>query len=278
MKKKFVIKANNDTLYQWVYENYLLPVDIYTKYSSLFYDINPKQITMLIFDKIDLKSYNSTIANYRSELNKLVDKLNPYSHIAITSQDEWKFLSYKLDTKHPVEAAALKDQQWYKSLDKVILSDLSFIPEVFEKFAEDVFLNKTIPFVRSQPIPDQKFKNGVMQLVGVDFEQELKRPGQEFFIMFTVTWNPQCRKIRKVIENLANGVFKNVDYIHFVEIDSSENYIPVRFIVGEMPTLYFVKENYKPMIYKEKKTEEQITNFIERYSNYYKKNKSVIDK
>lgn len=150
-------------------------------------------------------------------------------------------------------------------------SGLSFKPDVFESFATAVFNNETEPFVMSQPVPAQKYKNGIMQLVGSNFEAELARPGHEFFIMFSVTWNPRCRKFRAEMETLANSVFKDVDYIHFVEIDESENYIPQRFVVGEMPTLYFVKENYKPMVYKQNKTAEQVTKFIERYSNYYKK-------
>ena len=268
---KFVVKDTNETLFVWVYKHYLLPVDIYTLHSSLFYEANPKQITMLILDKIDLTNNNSTLVYYRTELNKLADQLSPLTHIAIASQAEWKFLPYKLDTKHPVELASLKDQQWHKWLSKVIGSDLSFKPEVFVNFTQDVYHNRTVPFVMSQPVPAQKFKNGIMQLVGSNFEAELARPGHEFFIMFSVTWNPRCHKFRKEMEKLANTVFKDVDYIHFAEIDESENYIPEKFVVGEMPTLYFVKENYKPMIYKQNKTAEQVTRFIERYSNYYKK-------
>lgn len=111
---RFVVKDTDETLFVWVYKHYLLPVDVYTLHSSLLYEADPKQITMLVVDKIDLSSFNSTVVYYRTELSKLASKLSPFTHVAIASVAEWKFLPYKLDTKHPVELAALKDQQWHK--------------------------------------------------------------------------------------------------------------------------------------------------------------------
>lgn len=298
---EYVEMTTNQTIYQWVLQNYLLPVDIYTKYTSLYFDVDSKPLTLLLFKDIDLTVKNTTVVYLRNELSKLAEKLKPYTSIAIASEAYWRFMSFRFDTQNPAELVALKAGQWYKCQDDVLSFSLSspfpsqeeraaslntesptyyplFNPDTFEKFVKDVYFNRTEPFVRSLPIPAERHKKGILQLVGKNFQEELSRPGHEFFIMFYAPWNPRCKQFRKVMENLANGVFKDVDYIHFAELDSSENYVPEKFVIGALPTIYFVKENYKPMIYKEKKTEEQVENFIERYSNYYKKeSKKVID-
>jgi hypothetical protein len=72
------------------------------------------------------------------------------------------------------------------------------------------------------------------------------------------------------MESLANGIFKEIENFHFVQMGIDQNYVPTKFQVGALPTIYFVKQTYKPMIYVEKQTEENILDFLGRYSDVYK--------
>ena len=266
------LEKKNDKLnnYEWAVENYLLNVDLYDLHSSLYYTHEHKFLTVLLFNEIDLSSHNSTIAFYRDQLNSLYDDLHLYTFLAIASSDHWKFLPYKLDTQHPVELAILKDQQWYKASDKVMDTNNIFNHDVVVEFVHDVYYNRTLPFVLSEQIPKKPFKNGVMHLVGKNFEEEITKEGQDFFIMFFTTWNPNCAKFRIIMQDLANNEFKDVKNFHFVQMDESKNFVPTKFKVGELPSLYLYKQDYKPMVYLEAKTKEQVLSFIERYSNVYK--------
>lgn len=189
-ENKFLEKQDDSTLYQWVTNNYLLDVDVYSLPSSLYYVDEYRFITMLVFRQINLKEPNPNIVYFRNRMGAMYEKLKPYTFLALASEDHWKFLAEKIDSQNPVELVAFKDLKWYKSEVPIMRANFTFDAEVLENFVHDVYYNRIPEFVKSEPFPEQEYDSGIRNLVGRNFEQEINKPGEEYIIMFYTEWNP----------------------------------------------------------------------------------------
>ncbi|CAI2364917.1 unnamed protein product [Moneuplotes crassus] len=268
---KILRKTNSsETIYQFVKENHNLPIDLYTKYSDLYYD-SEKMMTLLLFDKIDLSKENKAVSFYRTHLSGIYEDLKNKTQFAVSSEDEWRHLNYLLDTSREVELVARKNQQWYKSLAPVSSSLDPFNFTLVKEFIDDVYYDRIEPFVRSQEPFVKNNTNGIINLVGRNFNEFTNQTGHEFIIMFYVPWNPRCAKFRTELEALANGPLKEIENFHVVQMEADKNYVPPLYQVGEMPTIYFLKDQVKhrPMIYKSGYSRKQMIGFLELYSDLY---------
>ena len=264
-------KDKNQNIFHFVSDHIILTVDIYDKYNDLFYKSGEKIVTMVSFEKFDYEKNKNSIAYYRTEMEKLNDKLHLYTDLAIVSEDDWRFTTNMLDLSKSVELIAVKNLKWYKSLQPVVTPQNTFDPVVFEEFVYDVYYDRIDPFVKSEPVPENNYTNGILNLVGKNIDKFVTQPGHESIVMLYVTWNPRCKQFRKELEKLANGVLKNVPNFHIVQMDTAKNYVPSRFPLDEMPTVYFIKDGVhkRPMKYAGKRTAGKMLNFIEQYSDIY---------
>ena len=263
----------SETLNNWGLTNYLLPVDKYDKFTDLFYTNKYKFKTMLMFEDLSTTMYSpySNLTLYRDYLTQSLPNVGNMTELCLLSETDFKFLYSMLDPHHYVELVAFKNGKWYKSLTNVMTSDNEFRPEVLEQFVQDVYYNHITPFVRSQPLPEEEYKDGIMQVVGSNIDTKLDQPGQEYLIMFYVDWNPRCDQFREIMKQLAKNELSEVPDFQLVEMEASENWIPNRFKNFEMPTIYFVRDDYKPMRYIEHHSKRKVLEFLENYSVLYQK-------
>jgi hypothetical protein len=190
---RFKLKQDDTNLYDWAVDNYLLNADLYDHHSSLYFVDDHRFSTFLLFEHIDLSVENATYAYYRQQIGSLYDKLKPYTFLGITSSSYWKFLPYLIDTNHPLELVAVRDNVWYKSSVPAVFPNNTFNHKAVEEFVYDVYYNRIKPAVRSATVPQNPFNNGIKELVGSNFEEETSQDGQEYLIMFYGDWNPRCK-------------------------------------------------------------------------------------
>ena len=220
---------------------------------------------------------NDNITNYRDYLNQALPEVENMTELALVSANHFKFLYSRIDPTHFAELVALKNGEWYKSLTPPMSENGTFRFDILKEFVENVYYDRIEPFVKSEPIPDEMYKNGITYLVGQNLESNIDAPGEEYLIMFTVSWNPRCDEFLHVMEDLANNEFKDVPGFNFVTIDSSLNWIPNRFKLHDMPTIYFVRDDYKPMRYIKEKSKEGIMKFLSDYSKLYQSKGETTD-
>mmetsp|Transcript_25431 Transcript_25431/g.22593 ORF Transcript_25431/g.22593 Transcript_25431/m.22593 type:complete len:231 (+) Transcript_25431:164-856(+) len=180
----------SNKVFDFVRKNYILTVDIYDKYNSLWYDTEHQFITMISFENFNFTRDDANIAYYRTEVEKLNEKLHLYSHLAIVSEEDWKFIPNLLDTSKSIELVASKNNKWYKSLHPVVTPQNTFDPQVFEEFVYDVYYDRISPFVKSEATPQKNMTNGILTLVGSNMDKFVTQPGHESIVMLYVNWNP----------------------------------------------------------------------------------------
>ena len=111
-----------------------------------------------------------------------------------------------------------------------------------------IFINqwskgKLTPFIRSEPIPDNKNKN-VIKLVGKTFKKEVLENDKDVLIYFVSPNCKKCQEFEPELEKLATKLKKNNDKILISTIDATLNDVE-EFQIHHFPTILFYPGNAK---------------------------------
>lgn len=129
----------------------------------------------------------------------------------------------------------------------------------FQKYKEGLLS----PEVRSQEVPIEQSKEGVVLIVGKNFEELVARSPEHFALLFFVK---ECRysiEFAPIYDEIANKMTQFRDRIKFGVIDGANNEVPKLEITG-FPTLLLFKagEKDEPVEYAEQRTKLDLLEFL----------------
>lgn len=117
------------------------------------------------------------------------------------------------------------------------------------------------PYLKSQPLPNNPYSDGMTTIVGENFAEVVFDKKFDVFVEFFAPWCSHCKKLAPEYTKVARA-FKGVDTVVVAKIDATENEVE-GFDIQEFPTLKFFPANNKDGIdYKGPKDAKSIEEFI----------------
>lgn len=118
-----------------------------------------------------------------------------------------------------------------------------------KKFVTDFNSGSLIPFIKSEPIPEEQTE-AVVKVVGKTFDDIVTNSEKDVLIEFYAPWCGHCKSLKPKFEELATKLSKESG-VTIAAIDATANSFPPLFNVNGFPTIYWVPKNArnKPVQY-----------------------------
>ncbi|XP_044754598.1 protein disulfide-isomerase A3-like [Coccinella septempunctata] len=213
---------------------------------------------------------NAKLTNYwRNRILKIATKYKDKFNFAISSKDEFNDDLRDLGVQYltsdkPIIVVVLE------SNEKFILSD-NFSVETFDTFLHKILHKSVNPYLKSQK-PPEKNDSYIVVAVGSTFYDIVVRNSNDTMVKIYAEWCGHCKKLQPTYRKLAKLMCD--ENITFVEIDGTENDVPVAYTPTGYPTIYWsTKDNrMSPILYKGDRSMEDFIKFIARHSSSELKN------
>lgn len=132
-----------------------------------------------------------------------------------------------------------------------------------QQFLLDFQQGLLLPTLKSQPVPAEQPSEGVIYLVGKNFDQLVRRCPESVFVFF---YAPQCKHsglFGPVFDELANSLNAHRDVLKFGVIDGSANEVHGLDVAG-FPSLYLFRAGEKddPVEYAEARKKKALLEFL----------------
>jgi len=118
--------------------------------------------------------------------------------------------------------------------------DFSF--EALEDFARKLVKGGLEPFLKSQPVPEQK--EDVKVVVAKNFDEIVNDESKDVLIEFYAPWCGHCKSLAPKYDELAKKLKKESSIV-IAKMDATENDVPSQYEVQGFPTIYFAPKNNK---------------------------------
>ncbi|XP_045474025.1 probable protein disulfide-isomerase ER-60 [Harmonia axyridis] len=212
---------------------------------------------------------NPKLTNYwRNRILKIAAKYKNKFNFAISSKndfnDELRELGVDYSSDKPIVVVVLETNEKY------ILSD-NFSVDTFDVFLRNIERKTLNPYLKSQK-PPEKNDSYVVTAVGSTFYDIVMRSPNDTMVKIHAEWCGHCKKVQPTYKKLAK--LMRDEAITFVEIDGTENDVPVAYTPTGYPTIYWSTKNYRmnPILYKGDRTIEDFIRFIAKHSSSELKN------
>ncbi|CAF0862276.1 unnamed protein product [Didymodactylos carnosus] len=154
--------------------------------------------------------------------------------------------------------------------------DDEFTSDSFREFIEKFDKGKLKPYIRSQTMPKKAIVDGIMTIVGKNFEQIVNDKTKDVVIFFHTSWCMLCKSFLPTYNQIAQS-YKGSKNLLFTQFDATANDLPTKvYDISTYPTLYIVPSNnkLKPIKYNGNRDTDDFKKFVETYSTNIAHNKS----
>ncbi|KAF4655462.1 hypothetical protein FOL47_009422 [Perkinsus chesapeaki] len=136
--------------------------------------------------------------------------------------------------------------------------------EFFRTFINDFKSGSVHPYTRSEPIPDYWGNEGVIQVVGDNFEDVVMNDAEDVLVNYFAPWCGHCRQLSSTYSALGDKVKHLKSTLKIVKIDATQNELPLR--VDAFPTimLYPAGRKHSPVYFQGKRTVENFIQFLKQ--------------
>mmetsp|Transcript_14429 Transcript_14429/g.14468 ORF Transcript_14429/g.14468 Transcript_14429/m.14468 type:complete len:471 (+) Transcript_14429:1-1413(+) len=136
-----------------------------------------------------------------------------------------------------------------------------FSLEATRKLINKFKKRETVPFYKSQPIPEEPYENGVRVLVGKNFEEVVYNSGKNVLVEFYAPWCEHCKEFTPEYEKLA-VYLKNKENIIIAKMDAIKNEAK-DIEIQSYPTLkFFVAGQRTPLDYTGERSANGLIEFL----------------
>jgi len=141
----------------------------------------------------------------------------------------------------------------------------AFSAESFKQHIEDYLAEKLQPYVKSEPVPEQKAGEPTV-IVGKNFEQIVMDPTKDVLLEAYAPWCGHCKTLEPKYKELAAKMEPYSDSVVIAKVDATANDLPPNFQVKGYPTIFFVPANNKekPLNYDGQREVTDFVNYIKR--------------
>ncbi|CAF1472703.1 unnamed protein product, partial [Didymodactylos carnosus] len=235
----------------------ILTEDTLQKYSKL------RPLCVIFYD-VDFSFEHREQTQYWRQkiLNVAKDYKNTIT-FAISDEEKMKAMLKEFgleDSSEDVNVGCHKDGMKYRMDD-----DDEFTSDSFREFIEKLDKGKVKPFIRSQAVPKKAVTNGIMNIVGSNFEQIVNDKSKDVVVFFYAPWCGHCKNFISTYSQIAQS-YKDSKNLLFTQIDATSNDISGVYQISGYPTLYFVPSNdkSKPIIYSGDRSIDDFKKFIDK--------------
>ncbi|KAF3446998.1 hypothetical protein FNV43_RR12178 [Rhamnella rubrinervis] len=138
----------------------------------------------------------------------------------------------------------------------------SLKPEHIEDWVKEFKDGKLLPFIRSEPIPEQN-NEPVKDVVADSLQDMFLNSGKNVLLEFYAPWCKHCKDLAPILDEVAVSYESDPD-VMIAKIDATANDIPSDFEVKWFPTIYFKSKSGNFLLYDEDRSKERFVAFIEK--------------
>jgi len=148
-------------------------------------------------------------------------------------------------------------------------------------FVKDFSENRLEPWLKSEPIPDEKYEGDVRIVVGKNFNEVVIESENDVFVNYYASWNGHCRVFESKFSEFAKKL-RNVEGLVIAKMDWTKNEIE-GLEVRHYPELRFYPKGQKdkPVEYDRMLTVEDMIEYLKEHSEsvrkYYDESVTFID-
>lgn len=250
--------ANKEALNTWVEKNYHGLVG----HRSVDNAAQFKQPLVVAYYGVDYVKNTKGTNYWRNRILKVAQSFLDEFNFAISNKDDFQQelneygLEYINDDKPRVAVRNAKGT-------KFVMKD-AFSVEALEKFLNDVKEGNVEPYLKSEPIPENK--TPLKTAVGKNFDEVVINNDKDTLVEFYAPWCGHCKKLAPIFEEVANAL-KDED-VAIVKMDATANDVPSRFEVRGFPTMYWLPKDAKdkPMRYDGGREKDDFIKYIAKHA------------
>ena len=120
---------------------------------------------------------------------------------------------------------------------------------------------------KSQPIPENPVKGGLITVVGKSFSSVVKNSQKDVFLELYAPWCGHCQTLEPIIAELA-VTLKNVPTIVIAKMDATENDPPDDYEIIGFPSLYFIPAGKERISYEGERSVAGILRFLKAHATH----------
>ncbi|KAG0462828.1 hypothetical protein HPP92_021304 [Vanilla planifolia] len=203
----------------------------------------------------DFKLYNSVVEDIARRFNTKI----MFIHVDSAEENLAKpfFALFGLETESPVVIA------FNNRIGLKYLMESDITRDNLEEFASGLLRGDLSPFFKSEPIPNKKLQDGLVEkIVSKTFDSSILDSMENVFLEVHTPWCIDCEATSKRVEKLAKH-FKGQENLKFARIDASLNEHP-KLQIDNYPVLLFYPAGNKsePIKLSKKSTIKELATFV----------------